>query len=72
MTIKELREYLSTIEKQWTDTDAHYLGAFEDQPISLPAYEDRGSGLRFVGYTDKTLIWYDNTGLGILMDVLDD
>ena len=72
MTINDLREFLDKEEARWTPEVEHYLGKFGEQPISLPAYEHRNGVLQFVGWSPNVTIFEDNTGLGFLMDVLDD
>jgi len=74
MTIKELREFLAQKEAQWSEEDNQYLGKFENQVINLPAYGYRAGveTLQFVGYSPDTIIWYDITGLGFIMDTRDD
>jgi hypothetical protein len=47
-TIGELKEYISNMEKSWSEEDTHYLGKFNDQKL----YIDTGKGIAqgFVQY----------------------
>lgn len=70
MRIGDLREWLDAEEAKWTAEDDKYMGKFEDQEIYVPVFEwdaeHRASIYKGLGR--DLLVYWDGTGLGLVID----
>lgn len=58
LTVKQLREYLDSVEAKWSEMDKEYLGSFDNQEVCIAA-----SG---VGITQDVGIYYHG-GFGMVI-----
>lgn len=75
MRIGDLRKKLDEWEAKWTAEDERYMGLYADQEILVPAFQwnkpeqyDPAGAFDFKGYTRDVNLYWDVTGLGLIME----
>ena len=70
MRIGDLRKKLDELEAKWTPEDDKYMGKFEDQEALIPVYRwnEEICASDFMGYGKELLLFWDVTGLGLLIE----
>lgn len=70
MKMHQLKQFIEDQEANWTAEQTEYLGDFLDQDILCCKYEwdESSKQSNFCGYTTNSIIVFDITGLGYIID----
>ena len=75
MRIGDLRKFLAEEEAKWAASDEYFLGKFEDQEVIVPAFSwnrpkfgAKDGAFNFEGYTPDLNVYWDITGLGVIIE----
>jgi len=68
MRVRDLRKWLDDEERKWSSDDNKYLGEFGDIQILSPKFQVEDDHVQFKGWDYDNHVYWDITGLGILID----